>query len=253
MELGASLSFAFRGPFWPRRLLAGAALELAPLLVVVPVLITFAGSGRSPSSLWGLLPILLLLSLASRWLLLGYLRRVAMAAMSGSRDGLPPWDRMDEDLLEGLRLWIATIGLLLPGVGLTAAVALLAGTVTTPALAWVAAALVGPPAIAVTLVYLPAGLLAAVAAGELSAAFRFQQVGRHLGRVAGGYTMAALVAVTVEVLAQLGLVLLCVGVFLARFLAHCIAVHAFASAWRAGMPGSAAAPDHESAQRPEAG
>jgi branched-subunit amino acid transport protein len=236
MEIGTSLSFPFRGEAWPRRLLAGAALELTPVLLSIPVLLIAADSfHRRAPLVWGGLFLLLFLALASRLVLLGYLRRVVQGTLAGSQEGLPPWNRLDEDLLEGLKLWLVAIGLLLPGIGVTTALVVLAGIAAGQWEAWLVVVLVGPPAVLATAIYLPAGLLAALAAGEAGAAFHFRSVVRHLGTVAGPYLLAALVAVTAEILAQLGLVLVCVGIFPARFLAHCIGARAFASAWRSGM------------------
>lgn len=231
MELVTSLSFPFRDPAWPRRMLAGAAPELTPaLLGILALLVANGALHRRTPWVWSGLLLLLLLALARRTVLLGYLRRVALYALARRQEGLPPWDRLDEDLLEGLRLWLVSLGLLLPGAGVTTALVVLAGTVAGKWGAWLVAMLVGPPAVVATAIYLPAGLLAAVAAGEAGAAFHFRSVVRHLGAVAGSYLLSALVAVTAEILAQLGLVLVCMGIFPARFLAHCIGAHAFTSA-----------------------
>ena len=54
------------------------------------------------------------------------------------------------------------------------------------------------------------------------------------------------VAPYLSIIAQLGIVICCVGIFATRFVAHCVAVHAFAAAFRQGAaplpvgPGEAA-------------
>ncbi len=88
-----------------------------------------------------------------------------------------------------------------------------------------------PVAALATLLYLPAALLATVESGSMTAAFDAGSVTRRLHTVLAPCLLAVVVAGAAEILAQLGLLLACAGVFFTRFGAHCITVHAFASAW----------------------
>ena len=55
---------------------------------------------------------------------------------------------------------------------------------------------------------------------------------RAIERWPSRYALAFVITLMALLLAQLGFVLLCIGVFATRFLANCIGVHAFASAYR---------------------
>ena len=232
-DLGASFSFPFRDPAWPRRVLVGAVLEVVPIPLVLPVVLGSFGRHHRP----GLGALMLLgaagcLSLLCRFLVLGYLGRTAKGVLDGASGGLPAWDRPAEDFVDGLKLWLVAVVLCLPAIAVTAGVALLAMAVASPAAAWLPVVLLGPPALLVTLAYLPAGLLATVAAGDPFAAFDFERVFARVVPAFGPYAIAFLVAIAAEIIAQLGLLICCVGIFATRFIAHCVAVHAFAAAFR---------------------
>jgi hypothetical protein len=234
-ELGASLSFPFRNPLWLRRVLAGAVLELAPVPLVLPLVLASVDRWhRLGWSSFALLPLAAAVGLVCRFLVLGYLRRTAKGVLDGTTEGLPAWDRPAEDLVEGLKLWVVAVVLWLPAVAVTGGVMLLVMAVASPSVAWVPLVLLGVPAALATLVYLPAGLLATVADGEPLAAFDFERVAGRVARAFGPYALAFLVAIAAEIIAQLGLLICCVGIFATRFAAHCVAVHAFASAFRQG-------------------
>ena len=230
-ELGASLAFPFRNPTWLRRVLAGAALELVPIPLLLPVLLTAFGRGhRLGWSGFVLVPLAAAVGLVCRFLVLGYLRRVAKGVLEGTAEGLPAWDRPAEDLVEGLKLFVVAVVLWLPAVAVTAGVMLLAMAAASPSAAWLPLVLLGPPAAIITLIYLPAGLLATVSEGDPLAAFDFDRVARRVSGAVGAYALAFLVAIAAEIVAQFGLLVCCVGIFATRFVAHCVAVHAFASA-----------------------
>ncbi len=242
MEIGRSLSFPFREPSWLRRTAIGALLELFPLLVVLPALLgTLRHSLRHGFPLTTVI-LAAVAGLGSRWITLGYFRRIALGVFRGDAAGLPAWDRLDEDLVEGIKLWLLSLGLFLPAAGLTAAMAFLFVALGAPWAAWLPVLLVLPVAALATLFVLPAALLASVAEGELSAAFDVTRLSRRIGAAAGAYLLAFLVAVAAEIVAQVGLLVVCVGIFATRFLAHCVAVHAFASAYREGCPAAPAPP-----------
>jgi hypothetical protein len=174
-------------------------------------------------------------ALLCRFLVLGYLRRTAKGALDGTADGLPAWDRPAEDVVEGLKLWLVSVALFLPAVGVTAGLTLLVMALTTPATAWLPLVVLGPPSVLITLLYLPAGLLATVAEGDAFAAFDFERVAETIGRAVGPYALAFLVAIAAEIIAQFGLLICCVGIFVTRFVAHCVAVHVFATAYCQGI------------------
>ena len=242
-DFGRSFSFPFRGPAWLNRLAVGALFELLPFLLMLPSLLAILRRHRLPGPPGlVLLPVAGALGLAGRFVVLGYLRRVAKDVIAGGGDELPAWDRFADDVVEGLKLWLVGVALFLPAVAVVAGLTLLVMAVSSPAWAWLPILLVAPPAVLLTLGYLPAGLLAAVAKDELAAAFDLEGVGRTIGGLIGPYALGFLVAIAAEIVAQLGLVVCCVGIFATRFAAHCVVTHAFATVYREAQPPPAAAP-----------
>jgi hypothetical protein len=239
---GRSLSCPFLDPAWPVRVLVGATLEAVPMLVVLPLAVKVMRGDLPPTPRQlGLLVLPALLALACRWVVIGYMRRLAKAVLDGGPECLPAWDRFDEDFVEGLKLWLLGLALFLPALGATVFLAFLIGVLGAPGMAWVPFVLVLPPLALVTLAYLPAGLLAAIGTGNLAAAFDVGRVSREIGQRLGPYLLAFVVAIVAQILAQLGFLLLCVGVFATRFIATCIAVHAFASVFGPEPPEEATA------------
>ncbi len=239
-ELGASFAYPFRHPAWLGRIVVGAALEIIPILLFLPTLVSLShGVHRLPFTRLAVLPVAIVVALACRFLVLGYLRRAAKGILDGTGSGLPAWDRIGEDMAEGLGLWLVSLVLFLPAIGVTAALTLLVVALTSTEMAWLPMVLVGVPAVLITLLYLPAALLATVADDQLVAAFSFDRVTGVIGRAFGAYALAFLVAIGAEIVAQLGLLICCVGIFATRFAAHCVAVHAFAVAFRQGEPPAA--------------
>ncbi|MBZ5589516.1 MAG: DUF4013 domain-containing protein [Acidobacteriia bacterium] len=235
-DLGRSFVYPFRHRAWLGRVLVGAALDVAPLVLLLPSLARLLRHGRvitGPAS--ALLPLAVVLGLAARFLVFGYLARAAREVLNGTSAGLPPWDRMADDLVEGLKLWLVVLALCLPAIAVTAGLTLLVTALTSPTFAWLPLILAGPPAALLTLAYVPAGLLAAVSDGEMAAAFDFDRVIHTVGRAFGPYALAFLVAFGAEIFAQLGLIACCIGILVTRFIAHCVTVHAFATAFREGV------------------
>ncbi len=222
----------------------GAALEGLPVLLLLPTLAGLLGRGHRLPLRPGLtlLPLAVLFALGARFLVLGYLRRVALDAMEGGAAGLPAWDRPAEDFVEGLKLWLVAMALWLPAVAITAGLALLVMSLTNAAMAWLPVILVGPPAALATILYLPAGLLSAIAGRNVACAFDVDRVPATIGRNLGPYLLAFLIAVAAEIVAQFGLLLCCVGVLATRFVAHTVAVYAFATAYAEAGPAASVAP-----------
>lgn len=208
-------------------------LEVLPVLVALPVGLSVVRHSRHDLSIPEIASIALavLLALAARWVQLGYLRRIALGVFTGDRSGLPAWDQLERDVAEGCRLWLVSLGVFLPLLAAAAGVVLLFSAVGLRPLGVAVLVPSLPVAALAALLYLPAGLLATVESGSMAAAFDVGQVMRRLHAVLAPYLLAVAVAVAAEILAQLGLMVACVGVFFTRFAAHCITVHAFASAW----------------------
>jgi hypothetical protein len=241
-ELGASFAFPFRHPAWLGRILVGASLEVVPVLLALPTILSLLHARHRPTfHQLAMLPIAIVVGLVCRFLVLGYLRRTARGILDGA-SGLPAWDHLGEDIVEGLGLWLVSLALFLPALGVTAGLTLLVIALTSPAMAWLPILLVGTPAVLVTLFYLPAGLLATVAEDQLMAAFGFDRVTGIIGLAFGPYALAFLIAIGAEIVAQFGLLVCCVGIFATRFAAHCVAVHAFAVAYRQGASPAPTAP-----------
>lgn len=237
-DLGKSLASPFRDPAWPARTLVGAALEVMPFLLALPLILRFLHRGfhfRAREA--ALLGLASLLALLCRWVEIGYLRRLTRDVLAGAGDTMPRWDSFGEDLLEGFKLWLVSLGIFLPAIGTAAALVFATAALGAPRLAWVPAALVLPPLALLTLFYLPAALLTAIAGNDLGAAFDVGRVVAVISAWPSRYLLAFVVALIALLLAQLGFLLLCVGVFATRFLAGCIAAHAFASAYGESVPG----------------
>jgi hypothetical protein len=234
-DFGRSFSYPFRDPAWLRRVVVGGLLEVFPLFLALPAILNLVRHRHVPAPRTiVLLPLVIVVGLAARFVVLGYLRRVAKGVLDGTGEGLPPWDRFADDLVEGFKLWLVAFGLWLPAVAVVAGLTVLVMSLASPMFAWLPIVLVGPPALLLTLAYMPAGLLTTVAEDELAAAFDLDRVGRLITRTFGPYALAFLVAIAAEIVAQLGLVFCCVGIFATRFIAHCVGVHAFASVYREG-------------------
>ena len=232
-DLTRSLSYPFRGPAWLGRIVIGALLEFFPVLFAMPIIVRVLHRPRLP--LWpglGLVAVVVLASLAVRLVVLGYLRRVAEGVLTGEDSVLPAWDRFPGDFLEGLKLVTVTVGLWLPAVAIVAGLTLLVTALAGPNLAWVPIVLVGPLLALATLAYLPAALLAMISDNDTAAAFDVDRVNHRIGRVFGAYVLAFVFGFAAEIVAQLGLLICCVGIFATRFAAHCAVVHAFASVQR---------------------
>lgn len=238
-EFGASFSFPFRHPAWLARVLMGAALEVVPLLLALPVILSAVRMRHHfPWQAFAVLPLAVLVGLVCRFLVLGYLRRTAKSILDGTADGLPAWDRTADDIVAGLKLWLVAVALWLPAIGIVAGLTLLVMALSSPTFAWLPIVVLGPPAVLITLFYLPAGLLATVAEEDVFAGFNFDRVAGVIGQAFGPYAVAFLVAIAAEIIAQFGLLICCIGIFATRFAAHCVAVHVFATAYRQGMPPS---------------
>jgi hypothetical protein len=230
MDVGRSVSYPFRGSVWLPRILVGALLEVVPLLAALPLLRMVLRSShhlRPGGLVW--LPFAALVGLACRLCVIGYMRRIVIDVLAGADRELPPWDRFGEDFVEGLKLWLVMLALWLPGLGLVLAAMFLVGMAAWSGAAWLPAVIFGPPVALVTLFYLPAGLLNAIATGDIGRAFDIPRVTARIGRTFGPYLLAFLFAVATEIFAQTGLILFCVGIFATRFVAHAMTVHVFAS------------------------
>ncbi len=242
MDVGRSISFPFRDPRWPVRVIVGALLDLLPLVFALPFLAAIVAGRHHAVPRLGPLAALVLVALLTRFIVIGYLRRVARGALDGSDAGLPAWDSFGGDLVSGFRLWLLTLGLWLPALAVTGGAAVLVAVAVSPSLTWVPLLLIGAPLALITLFYLPACLVTAIAEDDLAAAFDFARVSRRVGRALGAYLLAFLLTVAVLIIAQLGVLILCVGIFATRFLARCVAVHAFARAFSEGEAGRPAVP-----------
>jgi hypothetical protein len=232
-ELGRSLGSPFRDPAWPARVLVGAALEVVPFVLALAFAARLLGGRgwlRSPDVT--LLFLAILVAMLCRWVEIGYLRRLVLGVVNGDGDTLPRWNRPLSDLAEGFKLSLVALGLFLPAVGVGAVLAMTTAALGAPRLAWVPVLLVLPPLALLTLIYLPAALTSAIATGDLGAAFDVPHVVATIQRWPTRYALAFVITFMALLLAQLGFVLLCVGVCATRFVANCIGAHAFASAYR---------------------
>ncbi|MFZ5785938.1 MAG: DUF4013 domain-containing protein [Acidobacteriota bacterium] len=220
-------------------MLVGGALETLPFVLGIALVAAFLSAERTDWTLVASLAPLALVSLACRFAVLGYLRRVARGILDGTLAEPPSWARPGALVVDGLSLWLVSLALWLPAlvVAVTAvALATLAGSTEA---VWLPAVLAGGPAALATVFLLPACLLAAVEGESVALALDLRSAAARIARTPGSYTAACAFALATEVLAHFGLLLLVVGLLVTRFAAHVMAVHAFASAWRS-MPAPAA-------------
>lgn len=237
MDMGRSVSFPFIGPAWLGRTLVGALLEVVPVALVFPLTLAALRFVHRPRALHlGPIVLAIVVSLLCRCIVIGYLRRVALGVLDGTATGLPAWDRFTDDLVEGLKLVLVMLGFWLPVIGVTMALVFLSWMASSPSLAWVPLVIVAPPAALLTVAYLPAALLTAIGDGELATAFDLHRINLRLADRWGPYLLAFLFAIAAEIFAQVGLIVFCAGIFATRFLAHAMAVHAFASVMRNDQP-----------------
>ena len=237
MDVGRSVAFPFHGPAWFGRVLVGALLEIAPLLLSIPLLVVVLRRVTCPTPiLVALAALAAVVSLVSRAVVLGYLRRIARGVLLGTCRELPRWDRFGEDLLEGIKMMLVIAVLWMPVTALVVVLTVLVAGATHTALAWLPAVVIGPPAALLTIFYVPAALLTVVASDEFGAAFDVDRVLGAARRMGGAYFLAFLFALAAEVVAQLGLLAFCLGIFATRFIAHTMAVHAFSTVYRESAP-----------------
>jgi hypothetical protein len=173
----------------------------------------------------------------------GYMARLVRNVINGVQFPLPEWDDLGEYFTEGLKLFAVVLVYVIPVI-IVACVAVIPAVIlgaggndneTLRSLAGMSASciwcLVSPLSLALG-VWMPAALLMVVLTGDFKAGFDFSRISGFIRANAGNYILAFLVSLVAHFAAGFGFVLLCVGVFLTRFWADCVAAFAFAEVYR---------------------
>lgn len=230
LDFGKGFQFVFEDPEWIKKVLVGG---LFVLLSSVFVGLLFLG---------------------------GYFLRLIQRAARGEPRPLPGWDDLGGILTDGVK----ACGLYLIGTAVAALVPLslgcvlfvlgggmsallgasrdLAGAAAGALVLGVVAFYVTVAAVAlVLLVFLPAALLRLALTGRFGAGFEWREILAFIARNPGNYALSLLLYLLASVVAQFGILLLCVGIFPAVFWSYCLLGWALGETARRD-PGTALAP-----------
>jgi hypothetical protein len=224
VDFGRSFTLVTEDPDWIKKILIGGAFTLlSALLVGIPFV-------------------------------LGYFARTLRNVVDGAARPLPEWDDLGGIFSEGLRLaavyFVYVIGGAIvasaPGCLLLVPAMLASGSRHGEAAGAALAGLGGLAFYGLTmlfslamLVYLPAALTRAALRGTVADGFDWRAVVGFIRANAGNYLLSLVIYLVAGFLAQLGLLLCCVGVFPAAFWAYLVLAVALGQTVRLS-PGSLA-------------
>lgn len=205
------LTFAFEDPNWLPKILIGGLFMLASFVIV------------------------------GAFFLLGYYARLSRNVIAGVQHPLPEWDDLGAYFAEGLKLFFVFLLYCLPIFVIIAAVIVpaivmsgidndvaqtLGGGIAS--CAW---CLIMPLSLAVAF-FAPAAGLMVITSGNFGAAFDFGRIWRFIRDNPANYLLAFVVHFVAQFAAQLGIIILCVGLLFTSFWAMCASSYAFAQAYR---------------------
>ncbi len=210
-DFAKPFTFAFEDPDWVRKVLVGGLFYLAAFLII------------------------------GIFFLLGYCARLFRNVVARDERPLPEWQDLGEYFSEGVTLAAIGFVYMIPLILLIGAVmvpAVIAGAAggenmgaMTGGLSGCLYCLLLPIELAFG-VWLPAALTFAVVERRFGAAFEFSRIWNYIRTNAANYALAIVVYFVASFAAQLGMILLCVGLLFTGFLAMVIATHAFAQVYR---------------------
>lgn len=192
----------------------------------------------------GGLVYLLAFLLIGIFFILGYSARLARNVASGVSQPLPEWDAWGEDLAEGAMLFFIVILYYTPlilimflSIGGSAILGASSGEGDNP-LAAMAGGVFGLGIcflygiMILVMVILPAAITLAVMRRSFAAAFDFATIFAYMKENAVNYVLSIVVYIAAGFIAQLGFILLCIGVLFTSFWAQLVTTHAFAQTYR---------------------
>jgi len=170
--------------------------------------------------------------------LLGYYLRLLRAVASGDPNPLPEWEDWGGLFVEGLSLAGAYMSFILPVYALFAipiVISAVSGGEADPALGLL---LVGFTMVAAVLIFavvllVPAAVIRLATERRFGAVYEFGEMFRFIKRNLANYVLAFLIAMLGNAVAQLGILVFCIGLFPGAFWGTCIGAFAFGEvAWR---------------------
>lgn len=206
MDFGRAFQFFFQDPEWVKKVLIGGLFQLLTILLVG-------------------LPFVF-----------GYEMRVLQRTWAGDPRPLPEWDDFGgffRDGLKGLGLGLAYFlgALVVPG-SLGCMLAMVGGAVSSGtgsdaagglvALGMVFLQVVGGIMVLIVALYFPAAFTRMTLYQRFGAGFEFRENWELIRRNPGNYAIAILIFLVSNFVAQLGIVLCCIGVFPASFWSNCV-------------------------------
>jgi len=213
-DFGRPFTFVFEDPEWVQKILLGGVFVLASVGIV------------------------------GIFFVYGYVARLVRNVIAGMQYPLPAWDDLGEYFVEGLRLFAVAIVYVIPIILLVMMFMLpsIAMEVTdnemfrnTGALmtscVW---CLMFPLSLAMG-VWLPGALLMAVVDRRFGAAFEFGRIWQFIRGNAGNYALAFVTRIIAGFIAQLGILLFCIGIVFTGFWAVLVGAFAFAQTYRLSL------------------
>jgi len=174
--------------------------------------------------------------------LYGYLARLARNVISGEPYPLPEWDDLGEYFGEGAKLFVVGLIYVIP-IAIVAAVIFIPMAImgnssdneTVRSMAGMSVTcvwcLIFPLGLALAL-WMPAAILMVIFTRDFKAGFDFGRIFRFIRTNIGNYLLAFIVTLVASFAAQLGFLLLCIGLVFTAFWARTVAAYAFAQTWR---------------------
>jgi Protein of unknown function (DUF4013) len=206
------LTFVFDDPRWVQKVLIGGLFVIASFFII------------------------------GVFFLLGYLAQLARNVIRGDQHPLPEWDDLGKFFGEGAKLLVVGLIYVIPVIVVGGVVIIpmaimgnssdnetvrsMAGMSVT--CVW---CLIFPLGLAVSL-WLPGAFLMVIVTGDFKAGFEFGRIFRFIRANIGNYLLSFVLALIAGLAAQLGVLLLCVGVVFTAFWARTVTTYAFAQTYR---------------------
>jgi len=208
IDFARPFTFVFEDPQWPVKIVIGGLFYIAAMFIV------------------------------GIFFILGYLARMTRNIVAGNPRPLPDWNDLGEYFTEGFMLAMVALVYTLPifllvGV-LVIPVVLLEGRSGQEAANMMASCLVMavvPLSLLASLI-IPAALVRGMAENRPFAGLEVGKVIRFIRENLTNYLLAVMIYILSSVLSQLGVILVCVGVFFTAFWAQVVSTAAFADAYR---------------------
>jgi uncharacterized protein DUF4013 len=206
------LTFVFDDPRWVQKVLIGGLFIIASFILI------------------------------GVFFIFGYMARLARNVIRGDQNPLPEWDDLGEYFSEGVKLFLVGLIYAIP-IAIVAMILIVPMAImgnnsdneTVRSMAGMSATciwcLVFPLGLALSL-WLPGALLMVIVTGDFKAGFDFGRIFRFIRANIGNYLLSFVVAIVASFAAQLGFILLCIGVVFTAFWARTVAAYAFAQTYR---------------------